>query len=341
MCTSVVVNKKKTIIGWNLDILDMEHRIRVEDEGVYIEINDKKEGWMPIFGANSRGDFVGMPACWPTDSRSDPKGNEKNIIVLDIDLLLQKKTFNETKEFVENNEICSVPGLTFMGALSDKNGNVLHVIPGQGYKYYEKPEYKVLTNFSPFKGDKEQHPWMGWDRYQKVESLLKEVKDDFDVDDMFSILKAASQEICPTVVSMVYDTQEKTVYWCENRNWDARVNYQFRPKDELIACCGLDCKTCEAYKATINNDDALREKVALLWSRLNKVEITKDMINCTGCRIQDGPKTPYCGYLCPIRKCVQSKGVASCGECDNLYSCQNIKMIVEHNAAARHSLNMH
>ena len=341
MCTSVVVNKKKTIIGWNLDILDMEHRIRVEDEGVYIEINDKKEGWMPIFGANSRGDFVGMPACWPTDSRSDPKGNEKNIIVLDIDFLLQKKTFNETKEFVENNEICSVPGLTFMGALSDKNGNVLHVIPGQGYKYYEKPEYKVLTNFSPFKGDKEQHPWMGWDRYQKVESLLKEVKDDIDVDDMFSILKAASQEICPTVVSMVYDIQEKTVYWCENRNWEARVNYQFRPKDELIACCGLDCKTCEAYKATINNDDTLREKVALLWSRLNQEEITKDMINCTGCRIQDGPKTPYCGYLCPIRKCVQSKGVATCGECDNLYSCQNIKMIVEHNAAARHSLNMH
>ena len=341
MCTSVVVNKKKTIIGWNLDILDMAHRIRVEDEGVYIEINDKKEGWMPIFGANSRGDFVGMPACWPTDSRSDPKGNEKNIILLDIDLLLQKKTFNETKEFVENNEICSVPGLTFMGALSDKNGNVLHVIPGQGYKYYEKPEYKVLTNFSPFKGDKEQHPWMGWDRYQKVESLLKEVKDDFDVDDMFSILKAASQEICPTVVSMVYDIQEKTVYWCENRNWDARVNYQFRPKDELIACCGLDCKTCEAYKATINNDDALREKVALLWSKLNQAEITKDMINCTGCRIQDGPKTPYCGYLCPIRKCVQSKGVATCGECDSLYSCQNIKMIVEHNAAARHSLNMH
>ena len=24
MCTSIVVNKKKTIVGWNLDILDME-----------------------------------------------------------------------------------------------------------------------------------------------------------------------------------------------------------------------------------------------------------------------------------------------------------------------------
>lgn len=44
MCTSIVVNKKKTIIGWNLDILDMEYRIRENDDGVYIEINDAKEG---------------------------------------------------------------------------------------------------------------------------------------------------------------------------------------------------------------------------------------------------------------------------------------------------------
>ena len=63
MCTSIVVNKKKTIVGWNLDILNMEHRVRPTTEGVFIEINDAKEGWLPLFGANSRGDFVGMPTC--------------------------------------------------------------------------------------------------------------------------------------------------------------------------------------------------------------------------------------------------------------------------------------
>ena len=61
MCTSIVVNKRKTLIGWNLDILDMEYRVRTDNKGVFIEINDAKEGWMPLFGANSRGDFVGMP----------------------------------------------------------------------------------------------------------------------------------------------------------------------------------------------------------------------------------------------------------------------------------------
>ena len=158
MCTSIVVNKKKTIVGWNLDILDMEYRVRPTDTGVLIEINDTKEGWLPLFGANSRGDFVGMPTCWPFDERSNPKEIGNNIIKLNIDLLLQKKTFQEIKSIVEKEPVFSVSGITFMSALSDKNGNVLYIVPGQGILYFEKPQYKIMTNFSPFKQDKEQHP---------------------------------------------------------------------------------------------------------------------------------------------------------------------------------------
>lgn len=222
MCTSIVVNKKKTIVGWNLDILDMEYRVSPADTGVFIEINDAKEGWLPLFGANSRGDFVGMPTCWPFDERSNPKQNNQNgnnIIMLNIDLLLQKKTFQEIKSIADKEEIFSVPGVTFMSALSDKDGNVLYIVPGQGTLYFEKPQYKVMTNFSPFKQNSQQHPWMGWDRYIKAETLLKKATDDFDVNDCFSVLKEVSQTICPTVVSMVYDVTEKTVHWCQNRQW--------------------------------------------------------------------------------------------------------------------------
>ena len=81
-------------------------------------------------------------------------------MMLDIDLLLQKKIFEEIKTIAENSPVYSIPGVTFMSALSDINGNVLHIIPGQGYKYYEKPEFVVLTNFSPFKGRvKSIHGW--------------------------------------------------------------------------------------------------------------------------------------------------------------------------------------
>ena len=220
MCTSIVSNRKKTIVGWNLDILDMEYRIRPTEDGVYIEINDATEGWMPLFGANKRGDFVGMPTCWPFDERSNPVPGSENLIMLDIDLLLQKKTLSEIHHIVSDQAVCSVPGVTFQAQLSDREGNVLQIIPGQGNRYLEKPKYSVLTNFSPYKMDTEQHPWMGWDRYQTAERMLNAASDDFDVDDCFDILKAVSQEVCPTVVSIVFDVTENKVYWCENREWE-------------------------------------------------------------------------------------------------------------------------
>ena len=31
---------------------------------------------------------------------------------------------------------------------------------------------------------------------------------------------------------------------------------------QLIACCGLDCESCDARIATVKNDDELREKTS-------------------------------------------------------------------------------
>ena len=221
MCTSIVYNGKKTIVGWNLDLLDMEYKVVAEDKRVYIAVKDKAEGWLPLFGANARGDFVAMPTCWPFDERSNPAREDcKNIINLDIDLLLEKKTFSELKEIAANDTVCSVPGVTFQAQLSDKDGNVLQIIPGQGYQYKERPIFSVLTNFSPFKGDRELHPWMGIDRYEKAVSMLEKADVSFDVADCFEVLKATSQTVCPTVVSMVFDVTDCIVYWCENRKWE-------------------------------------------------------------------------------------------------------------------------
>ncbi|MBO6083497.1 MAG: DUF3795 domain-containing protein [Candidatus Methanomethylophilaceae archaeon] len=105
----------------------------------------------------------------------------------------------------------------------------------------------------------------------------------------------------------------------------------------FIAYCGLDCEKCEARIATINNDDDLRRKVAKEWSELNQVEITPEMINCTGCRI-DGPKTVYCDSLCPIRKCAISKGYETCGSCGELESCGKVAMVIGNNKEALNNL---
>ena len=52
--------------------------------------------------------------------------------------------------------------------------------------------------------------------------------------------------------------------------------------NQLIGCCGLDCEKCDARIATLTNDNALREKTAALWTKLNGVTILPEMINCTG-----------------------------------------------------------
>ena len=102
---------------------------------------------------------------------------------------------------------------------------------------------------------------------------------------------------------------------------------------EYIAYCGLDCESCEARLATINDDDALRVKVAREWSELNGVEITPEMINCSGCRVK-GVKTPFCESLCPIRQCALNRNVETCGNCIEMSTCEKLGMITANNPEA-------
>lgn len=107
--------------------------------------------------------------------------------------------------------------------------------------------------------------------------------------------------------------------------------------EKMIACCGLDCTKCDAYLATIRNDDVLRVKTAKLWSELNHAPITPEMIRCLGCRA-DGVKTPYCESLCEIRKCAVKKGLATCGGCAGLERCGIVGAVLENSVDARKNL---
>ena len=106
---------------------------------------------------------------------------------------------------------------------------------------------------------------------------------------------------------------------------------------KLIAYCGLDCEKCDARTATLNNDNALREKVAKLWSEMNGVEITAEMINCKGCRA-DGVKTPFCDSMCPIRQCALGKVYETCGNCSEMDNCKIVGMVISNNSEALENL---
>ena len=98
--------------------------------------------------------------------------------------------------------------------------------------------------------------------------------------------------------------------------------------EKLIACCGIDCATCDARTATITNDDALREKTAKTWSEQFSADIPAETINCTGCR-EEGIKFYNCD-ICEIRNCVKAKGYQTCAECEELDTCAIVGAIFEH-----------
>ena len=118
---------------------------------------------------------------------------------------------------------------------------------------------------------------------------------------------------------------------------DAKTQREALIMKEFIAYCGLDCETCDARLATVNNDEKLRENVAQLWSELNGVPITPEMIHCAGCRI-DGVKTPYCDSLCPIRQCALGRKVQTCGDCSEMYTCEKLAAITKNNEEALRNL---
>ena len=107
-----------------------------------------------------------------------------------------------------------------------------------------------------------------------------------------------------------------------------------------IAYCGLDCEGCDAYIATREDDQMLREATARQWSELNGITILPEHINCEGCR-GAGVKTEYCLRLCPIRLCASIKEVNTCGDCPDLMRCSNVAAITGNNPDALRNLTGH
>lgn len=118
---------------------------------------------------------------------------------------------------------------------------------------------------------------------------------------------------------------------------DQDLRRYIKTMKDMIAYCRLDCEKCDAYLATVNDDQALREKTAKLWAELNNAPILPEHINCEGCRV-DGSKTVYCDNLCDIRQCALKRGVATCGNCPDMEKCETVGMVISNNPDALKNL---
>lgn len=80
-----------------------------------------------------------------------------------------------------------------------------------------------------------------------------------------------------------------------------------------LSPCGIDCKSCDAYIATKNKDQALFEKLVEQYQTNLGKSIECEQLRCDGCK-NEGRHIRFC-YECEIRICSADKGFETCAEC--------------------------
>lgn len=104
--------------------------------------------------------------------------------------------------------------------------------------------------------------------------------------------------------------------------------------EKKISHCGLLCTDCDAYKATVNNDQLLRKKIAVQWSEMYQAEMKEEDIHCLGCK--SDTHIAYCN-ICKVRTCSTGKTFDNCSQCDS-FGCDNLQEIFSHAPEAKERL---
>jgi hypothetical protein len=94
---------------------------------------------------------------------------------------------------------------------------------------------------------------------------------------------------------------------------------------EMIAYCGLECTSCEAFLATRDHDVGRARATAEAWSLQFGIQVAVEHVWCDGCLV-GGQKCAHCGE-CEIRACARGRAVASCGACDD-YPCATVGQLL-------------
>jgi len=108
--------------------------------------------------------------------------------------------------------------------------------------------------------------------------------------------------------------------------------------NKVLAYCGLLCNQCDAYIATRNNDQALKEKIAKEWST-EKYPLKVEDIYCDGCTAEDSKVLSFCRD-CDMRACAREKVVEHCGKCD-VFPCEMMEKQMERTPECRERLVGH
>ena len=107
--------------------------------------------------------------------------------------------------------------------------------------------------------------------------------------------------------------------------------------ERVVAYCGIICSDCPTFKATKNDDDAERRRVAELWTKQYGREYKMEDINCDGCLTKGRRVFSYC-IVCEIRKCAQERNVENCAYCVE-YACEKLSNLFNEYKPAKEVLD--
>ncbi|MFW5714698.1 MAG: DUF3795 domain-containing protein [Brevefilum sp.] len=107
--------------------------------------------------------------------------------------------------------------------------------------------------------------------------------------------------------------------------------------DQIIAFCGLDCSGCEAYQATLAEDDAAKLEIWEQWKvTYNSPDMPFEAVTCDSCTA--GVRTGgYCAD-CPVRACGMARGLANCAHCEDYETCGTLQSFIADIEDARENL---
>ena len=95
-------------------------------------------------------------------------------------------------------------------------------------------------------------------------------------------------------------------------------------KAEELAPCGVDCTSCNIYRATAGLEELRQETIdsftELARAHWGMDNLVPSLLKCQGCRYEAEGKL-LGGPLCPIRRCAKERGLISCGLCPDMKTC--------------------
>lgn len=110
---------------------------------------------------------------------------------------------------------------------------------------------------------------------------------------------------------------------------------------EDFSYCGINCKSCDVYKATVHGDQEARLRAAKVWTKTAQEHwgmktLDPNILNCAGCRTTE---VKHGGHgRCPILPCARKRGLASCGLCPEWRQCDRLSGLLQDEPKARKNL---